>query len=109
MTQTERLSMPEYAAHVTTDVTEVTEDQIDGLVDALAPVYGAVSMLGGTLSAQLTVSGNELRDAAVQATATVNLALHHASIADIRTSHVTRVEVLTQAEFERRQDGGDSL
>jgi hypothetical protein len=49
-----------YSAHLTTDVEQITDEQLDALVDALAPVAGVPSMLGGRLSVQLTVEASTI-------------------------------------------------
>lgn len=94
--------MAEYAAHITTDVGEVTDDQLDDLVDALAPVAGVPSMLGGRLSVQLTVEADALLYAHTVAYGDVLAACSEAGLADVE---IVGVEVLTAAEFERQQDG----
>jgi len=97
----------EYAAHVTTDVEHVTDEQLDELVDVLAPVAGVPSLLGGRLSVQLNVPTEHprLADATEHAEAVVIDAIRRVRIAPPGTGRVVGVEVLEQAEFMRRLDG----
>jgi predicted DNA-binding transcriptional regulator AlpA len=92
---------------VTTDVEDVTDDQLDELVDALAPVAGAPSMHGGRLSVQLNVVTEHprLADATEHAEAVIVDAMRRVGLATARTGRVVGVEVLEQAEFNRRIDG----
>lgn len=90
--------MAEYAAHVTTDVGEVTDEQLDELVERLAPWAGVPSMHGGTLSVQLTVEADFFHTAALVAGATVFAEVEGV---ELRGS-VVGIEVLTDDEFERR-------
>jgi predicted DNA-binding transcriptional regulator AlpA len=94
--------MAEYAAHVTTDLEHITDDQLDDLVDALAHVYAVPSMLGGRLSVQLTVTCPPeagLVEAHREAVRHVLPALAGLGL----RAHVVAVEVLTAEEFARRQ------
>ncbi|MHA6626928.1 helix-turn-helix transcriptional regulator [Pseudonocardia sichuanensis] len=96
--------MAEYAAHVTTDITAVTDEQLDDLVEAFAPVAGVPSMLGGRLSVQLTVVTEHprLADASEHAEAVTIDVLRRVGIANARTGRAVGVEVLTTEEFDRR-------
>jgi predicted DNA-binding transcriptional regulator AlpA len=89
----------EFAAHVTTDIEQVSDEQLDDLVDALAPVAGVPSLLGGRLSVQLTLEAEGMRGALEQAVRAVGEAMAAAGVG----MHVVGVEVLEQAEFDRRQ------
>lgn len=93
--------MAEFAVHVTTDITELHDDQLDELVERFVEYAGVPSMLGGRLSLQLTVSGAEsLEDAALIAATAVRLNLPV-------PGQAVAVEVVTAEEFARGfGDGG---
>lgn len=92
--------MAEYAVHLTTDRADVTDEQLDDLVDALAPLAGVPSMLDGRLSVQLTVDDHDLVTAAAQAQHAVHTVLRYA-----QPVQVVAIEVMTAEEFARRLDG----
>ena len=93
--------MAEYAADVTTDLEHITDDQLDDLVDALAHVSAAPSMLGDRLSVQITVACPPeagLVEAHRAAVRHVLFALAGLGI----DAQVVAVDVQTAEEFERR-------
>ena len=87
--------MAEFAVHVTTDVTDLSDDQLDELVEQFADHSGVPSMLGGRLSVQMTVDDAEnLGDAALIATTAVQLRLPV-------PGRAVAVEVMTAEDFAR--------
>lgn len=87
--------MAEFAVHVTTNVTDLTDDQLDELIERFAEYSGVPSMLGGRLSLQLTVfDADSLEDAALIAATAVRLNLPV-------PGQAVAVEVVTAEEFAR--------
>jgi predicted DNA-binding transcriptional regulator AlpA len=89
-----------HAVHLTTDVDHVTDDQLDDLVDALAPWSGVPSMLDGRLSVQLTIDGPGIGEVSLFAMSrvanTISATLKRSQLG------ITGLEILDQYEFDRR-------
>lgn len=84
-----------YSAHVEVDVRKnPSSDQVDSLMSQLEPFHASIGMSEhGWLSAQITVTGETLPQAATVATAVVESALGASVIA---------LELMTEKEFNRR-------
>lgn len=89
-----------YSAHVEVDVRKnPTADQVDATMGQLEPFHASIGMSPhGLLSVQLTVTADTLPQAAIVATSVVESALGAAVVA---------VELMTEAEFNRREGWDD--
>jgi predicted DNA-binding transcriptional regulator AlpA len=95
--------MEEFAVYLTSDVTTVTDDQLDDLMDALAPFHVSLSLAEGRLTAQLTVEAAGLVHAAEIGAQAVQDALDADPL--LAGSRLVAVQVMTGEEFDQWLSG----
>lgn len=87
--------MPEFSVHVTTSATDVTDEQLDQLVDELTPWAGTPGMADGRLDVQLTVAARNIAEAPEKG---LHATLGAMTLANISGEPVA-VQAMTTAEF----------
>lgn len=92
--------MPSFSVYTEFDINNASPDTYEGLLDALDDAHGAVAPSPtGNLSARITVHADNISQAAVVGIKTVQDAVRQRGL----PSEAISAEVMTEAEFDRRQ------